>query len=237
MAPWCACGWIGKRRRSRCWPSLGCVPRARKCSWLSKHGRRQHRGLASARRSCRARPTAVGIPDRRRRAWARECDRGGLDGVPVQRCTVHKHRNLLAHAPERLHEEISADYNGMIYAATREEVDRRRKAFIRKWRLKHRAVASIGSSPSHGYRQASGAAFAPPMPSSGCMRSSSDESRRRPCCHRRIPRPCCFGRGSPPARSARARSMVGRRSRPSRLINRSIYRSLLAISKPYRKRN
>ena len=126
MAPWCACGWIGKRRRSRCWPSLGCVPRARKCSWLSKHGRREHRGLAdSARRSCRARPTAVGIPDRRRRAWARECDRGGLDGVPVQRCTVHKHRNLLAHAPERLHEEISADYNGMIYAATREEVDRR----------------------------------------------------------------------------------------------------------------
>jgi transposase-like protein len=63
------------------------------------------------------------------------------DGVPVQRCTVHKHRNLLAHAPERLHEEISADYNDMIYAATREEVEARRKAFIRKWRLKHRAVA------------------------------------------------------------------------------------------------
>jgi putative transposase len=63
------------------------------------------------------------------------------DGVPVQRCTVHKHRNLLAHAPERLHEEISADYNEMIYAATRQEVETRRKAFIRKWRLKHRAVA------------------------------------------------------------------------------------------------
>jgi transposase-like protein len=62
-------------------------------------------------------------------------------GVPVQRCTVHKHRNLLAHAPERLHDEISADYNDMIYAATRAEVERRRKAFIRKWRLKHRAVA------------------------------------------------------------------------------------------------
>jgi transposase-like protein len=31
-------------------------------------------------------------------------------GVPVQRCTVHKHRNLLAHAPERLHDEITADY-------------------------------------------------------------------------------------------------------------------------------
>ena len=63
------------------------------------------------------------------------------DGVPVQRCTVHKHRNLLAHAPERLHEEISADYNAMIYAATREEVERQRKTFIRKWRLKHRPVA------------------------------------------------------------------------------------------------
>ena len=62
------------------------------------------------------------------------------DGVPVQRCTVHKHRNLLAHAPERLHDEITADYNDMIYAA-REEIEARRKAFIRKWRLKHRAVA------------------------------------------------------------------------------------------------
>ena len=63
------------------------------------------------------------------------------DGVPVQRCTVHKHRNLLAHAPERLHEEIGADYSDMIYAATPEQIEARRKAFIRKWRLKHRAVA------------------------------------------------------------------------------------------------
>ena len=39
------------------------------------------------------------------------------DGVPVQRCTVHKHRNLLAHAPERLHDEVTADYNDMIYAS------------------------------------------------------------------------------------------------------------------------
>jgi putative transposase len=61
--------------------------------------------------------------------------------VPVQRCTVHKLRNLLAHAPERLHEEITADYQDMIYEDTREEIETRRKAFIRKWRLKHRAVA------------------------------------------------------------------------------------------------
>lgn len=66
---------------------------------------------------------------------------GVWNGVPVQRCTVHKHRNLFAHAPERLHDEITADYNDMIYAETRQEIEVRRKAFIRKWRLKHRAVA------------------------------------------------------------------------------------------------
>jgi putative transposase len=63
------------------------------------------------------------------------------EGVSVQRCTVHKHRNLLSHAPERLHEEIANDYNDMIYAATPEEIATRRKAFLRKWRLKHSAVA------------------------------------------------------------------------------------------------
>jgi putative transposase len=63
------------------------------------------------------------------------------DGVPVQRCTVHKHRNLLAHAPERLHDEITTDYTDMIYAATPEQIETRRKAFIRKWRLRHHPVA------------------------------------------------------------------------------------------------
>jgi putative transposase len=61
--------------------------------------------------------------------------------VPTQRCTVHKHRNILAHAPDPLHEEISADYTDMIYAETAKEIEERRKAFIRKWRLKCRAVA------------------------------------------------------------------------------------------------
>lgn len=63
------------------------------------------------------------------------------NGVPLQRCTVHKHRNLLGHAPERLHEEITADYTDMIYAATAAEIEERRRAFVRKWRLRHRAVA------------------------------------------------------------------------------------------------
>jgi len=61
--------------------------------------------------------------------------------VPVQRCTVHKLRNLLAHAPERLREEITADFTDMLYAGSAAEVATRRKAFLRKWRLKCRAVA------------------------------------------------------------------------------------------------
>jgi len=62
--------------------------------------------------------------------------------VPAQRCTVHKHRNLLAHAPDALHEEISSDYTDMIYAETAKEVQSRRKAFLRKWRLRCPAVAT-----------------------------------------------------------------------------------------------
>ena len=62
--------------------------------------------------------------------------------VPTQRCTVHKLRNLLANAPERLRDEITQDYTDMIYADTAEEVQKRRKAFLRKWRLRHAAVAN-----------------------------------------------------------------------------------------------
>jgi transposase-like protein len=62
--------------------------------------------------------------------------------VPAQRCTAHKHRNLLAHAPDALHEEVSADYTDMIYAATPKEVETKRKAFLRKWRLRCPAVAT-----------------------------------------------------------------------------------------------
>ncbi len=62
--------------------------------------------------------------------------------VPAQRCTVHKHRNLLAHAPDALHDEVSADYTDMIYVETAKEVQGRRRAFLRKWRLKCPGVAT-----------------------------------------------------------------------------------------------
>jgi transposase-like protein len=63
-------------------------------------------------------------------------------GVPVQRCTVHKERNLLAHAPKVLHEEIKADYSDMMYAKTAGEAIAKRKAFLKKWRLRCRGVAN-----------------------------------------------------------------------------------------------
>jgi putative transposase len=60
--------------------------------------------------------------------------------IPVQRCTVHKHRNLLAHAPQKLHDELNADYTDMIYAKSVADVKAKRRAFLRKWRPKCRAV-------------------------------------------------------------------------------------------------
>jgi putative transposase len=50
--------------------------------------------------------------------------------VPTQRYTVHKHRNLLANAPERLHDEITADYTDMIYADTPQEVEKATQSLL-----------------------------------------------------------------------------------------------------------
>ena len=63
------------------------------------------------------------------------------DDVPVQRCTVHKERNLLAHAPKHLHDEIKAEFNDMVHADSATAVLARRKAFLAKWKLRCRAVA------------------------------------------------------------------------------------------------
>jgi putative transposase len=118
--------------------------------------------------------------------------------VLVQRCTIHRHRNLLAHAPDRLHEEISADYKGMIYAATKQEVEAKRKAFIRKWRLKCPAVAALLEEAGDKLftftrtftecRKANGNRFGPRMQSNDCT-----GSKFRPSCHRQKQPRCCPG--------------------------------------------
>ena len=73
--------------------------------------------------------------------------------LPIQRCTIHKHHNLIGHAPSHMHDELTEDYRDMIYASPMSleplalhwrpaaEVEKKRKAFLRKWRLKCKAVA------------------------------------------------------------------------------------------------
>lgn len=69
--------------------------------------------------------------------------------LSIQRCTVYKHRNLLGHAPKRMQDELTEDYRDMIYADTAAEVENRRKAFQRKWRL-----TVISSNPASITRSA-----------------------------------------------------------------------------------
>ena len=91
--------------------------------------------------------------------------------IPVQRCTVHKERNLLAHAPKALHDEVKADYTDMMYAENAEQVRKKRKAFLAKWRLRCRGVS--GCSPSCAIRRSNGSPCGPPTPSNACTGNSS----------------------------------------------------------------
>ena len=52
----------------------------------------------------------------------------------------------------------------------------------------------LACSPFSACPRAKGSRRGPPTPSSGCTRRSSDASRRRPCCPRPKPPPCCSGR-------------------------------------------
>jgi putative transposase len=62
--------------------------------------------------------------------------------LALQRCTNHKLWNLLAKAPAHLREELAEDYRRMIYAASREAVEQARVAFLRKWKLRCKAVSA-----------------------------------------------------------------------------------------------
>jgi putative transposase len=51
----------------------------------------------------------------------------------IQRCTVHKLRNLLTTAPKRLHDELRADYHAIVMAEDGAAARRAYTAFGRKW--------------------------------------------------------------------------------------------------------
>ena len=62
--------------------------------------------------------------------------------IAIQRCTNHKLRNLLSKTPAHLREELAEDYRRMVYAESREAVEHARASFLRKWRLRCKAVVS-----------------------------------------------------------------------------------------------
>jgi len=54
-------------------------------------------------------------------------------GIDVQRCTVHKLRNLLAHAPRHAHDAVREDFHAIVYADSPAEAQAAYQRFIRKW--------------------------------------------------------------------------------------------------------
>lgn len=61
--------------------------------------------------------------------------------IALQRCVVHKLRNLEAKAPVKLREEAAADFRRMLYGETAAVVAKERVAFMKKWRLRCPPVA------------------------------------------------------------------------------------------------
>ena len=60
--------------------------------------------------------------------------------VAVQRCTVHKLRNLEAHAPKRLHDELRQDYREIVYAEDERAARRAWLRFTTQWKKRCPAV-------------------------------------------------------------------------------------------------
>ena len=61
--------------------------------------------------------------------------------TPIQRCVVHKLRNLLAHAPHHSRAAVKADFQRIVYATSRAEAERAYAQMERRWRTKCGAVA------------------------------------------------------------------------------------------------
>jgi len=52
----------------------------------------------------------------------------------VQRCTVHKLRNLERHAPRHALEEIKSDFHKIVYGESLEQANKAQRDFISKWK-------------------------------------------------------------------------------------------------------
>ena len=65
-------------------------------------------------------------------------------GTAVQRCTVHKLRNLERHAPRHALEEVKSDYHRIVYGESLEQAKQAYRDFISKWKkLAPKVVVSL----------------------------------------------------------------------------------------------
>lgn len=65
-------------------------------------------------------------------------------GTAVQRCTVHKLRNLERHAPRHALEEVKSDYHRIVYGESLEQAKKAYRDFISKWKkLAPKVVVSL----------------------------------------------------------------------------------------------
>jgi len=144
--------------------------------------------------------------------------------IAIQRCTNHKLRNLLAKAPAHLREEVAEDYRRMVYAETGEAVAQARVSFLRKWRLRCKAVVSSfeeAGDELFTFLQSlnrTGRRCAPPMHWSALTRSFAGAPKPRPPCQVRMPCCCCSTGCRAVVRSCCAGS-TGARTCPSPNLN------------------
>jgi transposase-like protein len=65
-------------------------------------------------------------------------------GIEVQRCTVHKLRNLERHVPRHALEEVKSDYHRIIQAESLEQARKAYREFVLKWKkLAPKVVVSL----------------------------------------------------------------------------------------------
>lgn len=65
-------------------------------------------------------------------------------GIEVQRCTVHKLRNLERHVPQHALEEVKSDYHRIIQAESLEQARKAYREFVLKWKkLAPKVVVSL----------------------------------------------------------------------------------------------
>lgn len=65
-------------------------------------------------------------------------------GIAVQRCTVHKLRNLERYVPKHAIEEVRTDYHRIVYADSLDSASRANDEFIAKWsKLAPKVAASL----------------------------------------------------------------------------------------------